>query len=701
MEGLPIKLIIAEKSSVGAAIGKALGVTERKDGYLQGGGYYISWCVGHLVGLAGATAYDEKYAKWRFEDLPILPQTWQLTTSADKAKQFGVLRALMHRADVESLVCATDAGREGELIFRLVYEQAGCTKPFTRLWISSMEDSAIRDGFAALKNGAAYDNLYHAALCRAKADWLVGINLSRAYSVLYDAKMNVGRVQSPTLAMLVEREGQIQGFQKENYYHARISTGDFEASGERITDKAEAQRVRSACQSARAVVVSVRREEKAVKPPRLYDLTTLQREANRLYGYTAQQTLDLLQSLYEKKLATYPRTDSRFLTEDMEPGLRTLVNAVAAALPFMQVVRPTISTRQVIDSTKVSDHHAVIPTPTMPKADLSALPESERNILFMVSTRLICAVAQPYIYEETAATLDCGGHIFTAKGKTVTSRGWKYYEHLFKDKIKGGQDEEVEEAAALPMLSEGQAFEDVSARVTEHTTAPPKPYTEDTLLAAMETAGSADVDPDTDVERKGLGTPATRASIIEKLVSSGFAQRKKKQLLPTPTGTNLITVLPQRVKSPALTAEWENALSRIAKGQLAPDAFMRDIAAMVSELVTQNSMVREEHKDLFRQQRESIGPCPRCGGRVVEGRKNFTCDKRDCGFVMWKDDRFFTSKKKTLTKSVAADLLQNGKTHIKGLYSGKSGKTYDALVVLADTGEKYVNYRLEFEKSVT
>jgi DNA topoisomerase-3 len=567
-----------------------------------------------------------------------------------------------------------------------------------------MEDAAIREGFANLKDGKEYDALYAAALCRAKADWLVGINATRLFSVLYNAKMNVGRVQSPTLAMLVEREEKIRSFKKENYYHARITCGQgsnpstFMAIGEKLADKAEAEKIKAACQNARAVVVSIERETKTVNPPRLYDLTTLQREANRLYGYTAQQTLDLLQSLYEKKLATYPRTDSRFLTEDMEPGLKPLVEAVAAALPFMQSVRPTVNARQVIDNSKVSDHHAVIPTPSMPKADLSSLPESERNILFMLAARLIFAVEQKHCYEETAVTLDCGGHTFTAKGKTVTAKGWKFYEQLFKSGIKEKPDEDAEKDTALPPLAEGQVFENVAAHVTEHTTTPPKPYTEDTLLAAMETAGSEDIDPDADVERHGLGTPATRAAIIEKLVSSGFAGRKKRQLLPTKNGTNLITILPQRVKSPSLTAEWENALSHIAKGQLATDVFMRDISALTSELVQQYNAVSEEHKDLFKEQKESIGICPRCGGRVVEGKKNYYCEGRDCGFIMWKDDRFFTSKKKALTKSMAAELLKSGKVTVKGLHSEKSGKTYDAVVLLADTGDKYVNYRLDFGK---
>lgn len=697
-----MRLVIAEKPSVGQAIAKALGVTERKDGYLQGNGYIISWCVGHLVGLADAAAYDEKYSKWRYEDLPILPDKWKLITGADKKKQFKILADLMKDKRVDSLVCATDAGREGELIFRFVYEQAGCKKPFERLWISSMEDAAIRDGFAKLKNGKEYDNLYASALCRAKADWLVGINATRLFSVVYGGTLNVGRVQSPTLAMLVDRDAHINGFIKEKYYHARIACGGFEAASERIKDKSEAEKIREACQNGRAVVASVTQEQKTVNPPRLYDLTTLQREANRLYGYTAQQTLDLLQSLYEKKLATYPRTDSQFLTEDMRDTAAGIAAYLMATPPFAHGEPFTPDIGRVINNAKVSDHHAIIPTAQLMKTDIATVPETERNIIMMIAARLLCATGEKHTFEAVTAVLECNSYSFTAKGKTITQSGWKGVEQSFKASVKAKtkdkDSEDAEQETALPPLAEGDGFDGVAASVTEHTTTPPKPYTEDTLLAAMETAGNEDLDKEADTEKKGLGTPATRAAIIEKLVTSGFAERKKKQLLPTKKGVDLISVLPDEVKSPKMTAEWENALTLIAKGGLNPDDFMQGIEKLAALLVRNYNAPLPDKADLFREQKEAIGTCPRCGGNVIEGKKNFYCGNRACSFAMWKDDRFFTSKKKTLSKSMAADLLKEGKTLVKGLYSEKSGKTYDAVVTLADTGEKYVNYRLEFGK---
>ena len=696
------KLVIAEKPSVALAIAKALGVKDKKDGYYQGAGYIISWCVGHLVGLADAAAYDEKYAKWRYEDLPILPQQWKLTTGADKAKQFKILSGLMRDSNVSSLICATDAGREGELIFRFVYERAGCRKPFQRLWISSMEDAAIREGFAKLKDGKEYDNLYASALCRSKADWLVGINATRLFSTLYGGTLNVGRVQTPTLAMLVDRDANINGFQKENYYHTRIACGGFQAASDRIKNKVEASNMRDSCDGKRAVVVSVKQEQKSVHPPRLYDLTTLQREANRLYGYTAQQTLDLVQALYEKKLVTYPRTDSCFLTEDM----RSMASGITAYLmktpPFAHGQPFTPDMGRVINNDKVTDHHAIIPTVEFMSADTSSVPESEKNILALIAARLLCATADRHIFETVAAVLDCEGHSFTAKGKTVKQYGWKSIEQSFrvsiKNKVNDKDSDADEQDAALPPLIEGQRFDGVAASVTEHTTAPPKPYTEDTLLAAMETAGNEDLT-DPDAEKRGLGTPATRASIIEKLVTSGFAQRKGKQLLPTPKGIDLIGVLPENIKSAKLTAEWENSLTQIARGNLAPGEFMRGIENLAAMLVRGNTAPLPDKAGLFREQRgeaKAIGTCPRCSSGVAEGKKNFYCTNRPCGFVMWKDDKFFTAKKKTLTKGIAADLLNNGKTLVNGLFSAKSGKTYDAVVLLADTGGKYVNYKLDF-----
>jgi len=688
------KLIIAEKPSVAQSIATVLGAKERKDGFTQGNGYLVSWCVGHLVGLADAATYDEKYSKWRYEDLPVMPDKWQYIISTGKEKQFNILRGLMECPDVESLVCATDAGREGELIFRFVYEMAACTKPFHRLWISSMEESAIKAGFDNLKDGREYDDLFQSALCRAKADWLIGINATRLFSVLYQKTLNVGRVQSPTLAMLTDRDAKISGFQKEKYHVVRISCGETEASSARIPGKEDAQEMQTACDKKQAVCVSVTKEQKAQNPPKLFDLTSLQREANRLYGYTAKQTLDLAQSLYEKKLLTYPRTDSQFLTSDMEDTAAGLVNLLAGKLPFMQGVELIPDVGRVINSEKVSDHHAIIPTVELAKTELAALPETERNIVTLVAVRLLCATHEKHIYEAVTAAFECAGYHFTAKGKTVIADGWKGLDRLFRNSLKlKEKDDDAEDAGTLPPISEGQTFENVAAAVTEHYTSPPKPYTEDTLLSAMENAGAEETDED--AERKGLGTPATRAAIIEKLVSSGFVQRKGKQLIPTKDGMTLVSILPEEITSPTLTAEWENALTQIAKGSLPPQEFMTGIEKLAALLVRNNTAPLPDKAGLFRPEREAIGTCPRCGGAVYEGKKNFYCSNRDCAFVMWKNDRFFENRKKTLTKAIAAALLKEGKATVKGLYSEKYDKTYDATILLADTGGKYVNYRFE------
>lgn len=692
-----MQLIIAEKPSVGASIAAVLGAAEKKDGYIQGAGYIVSWCIGHLVGLAVAHAYDERYSKWRQEDLPILPGDWQYTVAADKKKQFAILRELMNRNDVESLVCATDAGREGELIFRLVYHVAGCKKPFSRLWISSMEESAIREGFRNLKDGREYDALYHSALCRAKADWLIGINATRLFSVLYGKTLNVGRVQTPTLAMLTERSAKISGFTKEKYHHVHIGAGDIDAISEKTPAAENAQAMQAACHEKQAACVSVKQEQKTVSPPKLFDLTSLQRDANRLFGYTAKQTLDLAQALYEKKLLTYPRTDSRYLTSDMEQTAPVIVNLSALAVGFIRgnAAVTVDNIDSIINDAKVSDHHAIIPTMTIRGFALSTLPETERNILTLVCTRLVCAVHEKHIYEAVTASFECAGRTFTAKGKTVAHEGWKAIDRLFRASLKL-KDEDgggAEADRALPPISEGQTFESVAASVTEHFTQPPKPYTEDTLLSAMERAGAEKTSDD--AERKGLGTPATRAAIIEKLILSGFVQRKGKQLIPTTDGDNLIAILPDVLTSPQLTAEWENALTLIAKGAADPDSFMRDIEGMAKGLCVNFYKAEDDKKALFKQEKEVIGTCPRCGKPVYEGKKNFYCSNRDCSFTMWKNDRFFESRKKALTKPIAAALLKDGKAKVKGMHSEKTGKIFDATVLLADTGEKYVNYRFE------
>ena len=694
-----MKLVIAEKPSVAMSLAAVLGAREKKDGYMEGNGYLVSWCVGHLLELAQPEAYGEQYAKWRYGDLPILPEEWKYEVPKDKKTQLELLFRRMKDKRVDSVVCATDAGREGELIFRLVYEYAGCSKLMERLWISSMEDAAIRDGFEHLRPGHEYDRLYDAAVCRAGADWLIGINATRLFSVLYGVTLNVGRVMSPTLALLVQREAEIQAFTSKPFYVPEITCGGFTASGEKLSEKNEAEKIRMTCDGQSAAVLSVERQVKTVQPPRLYDLTTLQRECNRIYGYTAQQTLDYVQSLYEKKLATYPRTDSQYLTEDMQATAASLILWLRDHMPFGKGCAGEPDIDRVTDGSKVTDHHAIIPTVEIARTDLSELPSGERNVLTLIAARLLCATAQANRFETVTAVLDCEGYFFTAKGKTILQAGWKEVERLYRMGLKQDKAEEKEdEDAALPPLQEDQTFEKVSAGVREGKTSPPKHYTEDSLLAAMETAGAGDMPED--AERKGLGTPATRAATLEKLVSAGFVQRKKKQLIPTEKGTNLILVLPDNIKSPMLTAEWESMLKQVERGEVSAEAFMEGIADMSRALVKNHTAPEERFAGLFPDAKgngcEAVGTCPRCGGTVYEGKKGFFCDNRDCSFVLWKDNKFFSSKKKTITKSVAAALLKEGRISISGLYSEKTGRNYDAVVILDDTGGKYVNFKLEF-----
>ena len=694
-----MKLVIAEKPSVAMSLAAVLGANEKKDGSMEGGGYLVSWCVGHLLELAQPEAYGKRYARWGYGDLPILPEEWKYEVSKDKKKQLDLLCRLMKDKRVDSVVCATDAGREGELIFRLVYEHAGCKKPMERLWISSMEDAAIRDGFEHLRPGSDYDKLYDAAVCRAEADWLIGINATRLFSVLYGVTLNVGRVMSPTLALLVQREADIQAFTSKPFYVPEITCGGFTASGEKLSGKNEAEKIRMGCDGQVASVLSVEKQVKTVQPPRLYDLTTLQRECNRIYGYTAQQTLDYVQSLYEKKLATYPRTDSQYLTEDMQATAASLVLWLRDHMPFGKGCAGEPDIDRVTDGSKVTDHHAIIPTVEIARTDLSELPSGERDVLTLIAARLLSATAQAHRFEAVTAVLDCRGNSFTAKGKTVLQAGWKEVERLYRMGLKESKPEDDENMdASLSMLQEGQIFETVSASVREGRTSPPKHYTEDSLLAAMETAGAGDMPED--AERKGLGTPATRAATLEKLVSVGFVQRKKKQLIPTEKGTNLILVLPDNIKSPTLTAEWESMLKQVERGELAAESFMEQIADMSRTLVKEHTAPEERFTGLLpdakNSGREAVGTCPRCGGTVYEGKKGFFCDNRDCSFALWKDNKFFSGKKKSITKSVAAALLKEGRVSMSGLYSEKTGKTYDAVVLLDDTGEKYVNFKLEF-----
>ena len=672
-----MQLVIAEKPSVAKSIADVLGALDRQDGYFEGGGYLVSWCVGHLIELAEPESYGDQWKKWTYESLPVNPEHWQYEIKEDTKEQYDVLYSLLHDSRVDEVVCATDAGREGELIFRLVYEQAGCSKPMKRLWISSMEESAIREGFENLKPGSDYDHLYHSALCRQEADWLVGINGTRLFTVLYGGKvLKVGRVQTPTLAMLVERESKIMNFKKEQYFMAHILCCGVDAATERIENKTEAEKIAGACLNGQALVTSVVKEEKTVAPPKLYDLTTLQRDANRLFGFTAKQTLEYTQSLYEKKLCTYPRTDSQYLSDDMEQTAGNVIKAIFSSILFEENMMFNPDIKRVLNSKKVTDHHAIIPTMEIAKVDLAALPETERKMLSLVANRLLCATGEKHLYETVKAELACGGYTFATSGKSVLKNGWKDFEDAFKRSFKTTEDKEQEDKK-LPELSEGQTFDGVQTKISEHYTTPPKHFTEDSLLSAMERAGNEDMSDD--VERKGLGTPATRADIIEKLVKDGFVKREKKQMIPTEDGMKLITVLPDVVKSPKLTADWENALTLVAKGEMEREDFMGDIETMVSDLIHTYHEVSDEQKKMFAQEQKVLGKCPNCGGEVVKGKYGAFC-KNKCGMNV---SRIMGV---ALSDEQVESLIAGKKTLLKGLTS-KAGKKYDAYIIPSGTEE--------------
>ena len=670
-----MELVIAEKPSVAQSIAAVLGATQRKDGYLEGNEYLVSWCVGHLVELAQPESYEEAWKKWSYESLPIIPQEWQHEVKSDTKAQYQILKKLMHDDRVDAVVCATDAGREGELIFRLTYNMAGCRKPMKRLWISSMEESAIRDGFHNLRPGSDYDNLYHSALCRQEADWLVGINGTRLFTVLYGGKaLKVGRVQTPTLAMLVDRESKIMNFKKEAYYMAHIMGNGLDAVSEHISDKTEADRIAETCENGQALVTSVVKEEKWVAPPKLYDLTTLQRDANRLFGFTAKQTLEYTQSLYEKKLVTYPRTDSQYLSDDMEGTAKNVIEAIFNSLLFEQNIMFNPDIKRILNSKKVTDHHAIIPTMEIIKQDLKVIPESEMKILSLCANRLLCATGEKHIYNSTKAELTCNEIVFKVSGKEVWKNGWKEFDDFFKNSYKTTEDKsDAEEEKKLPELREGMMIAVEQTKVSEHFTQPPKHYTEDSLLSAMERAGAEDMGDE--VERKGLGTPATRADIIEKLVKDGFVKREKKQMIPTEDGMKLITILPDVVKSPKLTADWENELTLVSKGEVAAEQFMSGIETMVSDLVKTYHSVSDEQKAMFgagKSGQEVLGKCPKCGSDVVKGKFGAYCTGK-CGMNVGK------ALGVTLSDTQVKSLLQGKKILVKGL-KGKKG-SYDAYLI--------------------
>ncbi len=712
-----MKLVLAEKPSVAQSLAKVLGADKRCNGYLEGGGYVVSWCVGHLVELSAPEAYDETYAKWRLADLPILPTNWRYQVSVSTRQQFNILKTLMKRDDVESLVCATDAGREGELIFRLVYHQAGCRKPFERLWISSMEDQAIKDGFAHLKPSTQYDALYEAALCRERADWIVGMNATRLFSCLYRQTLNIGRVMTPTLAMVVMRDAEIAAFKPQSFYTVQLDLDGLTAASRRFDAKEDALQLLTKCsESAKAMIKSMDRKEKTERAPLLYDLTSLQRDANRILGFTAQQTLDYTQALYEKKLVTYPRTDSRYLTEDMKPMLPGLIAQVAQKLGIRQGIQPgmengiepgaqsshqeaqkagnqpDISVDALCDSSKVSDHHAIIPTGTMCAANPAELPSGENAILQLISVRLLCAAAPDHRFAEDNIILTCGGEEFSRKVKTEIFGGWKdIWQHFYPAKEKEnavGPDKSISPNTEMPLSN---------VELKEGKTTAPNHFTEDTLLSSMETAGAAEIPEE--AERRGLGTPATRAGIIEKLVQKGFIERKgdrkTRHLVSTDKGNSLITVMPEQIRSASMTANWEQKLLRIEHGDYEPEAFMREITEMISGLVQNYEVVKGAEKLMTDYKR--VGACPHCHADVLEKQKGWFCSNEDCRFALWKDNAFFRSLGKQLSSGMVEKMLTDGRIYLKDCRSQRTGKNYNATLLLSTEENGKANFNLSFE----
>ena len=690
-----MRLVIAEKPSVAMALASVIGARSRRDGFVEGNGYLVSWCVGHLVGLCDAADYDERYRKWNYDDLPIVPEKWKKKILEGTKKQFGILQTLMNRNDVTEVICGTDAGREGELIFRLAYEQAGCRKPVKRLWISSLEEKAIREGFQNLKDGSCYDDLYRSALCRAQADWLVGINASRLFSVVYNKNLKVGRVQTPTLAMIVERNQKVTNFKKEQYFEVHLFCRDLEAVSDRMNSLEEAELFVKQCQGKRCQITRDEEQTKTVQPPKLYDLTTLQRDANRILGYTAQETLDTAQSLYEEKLITYPRTDSQYLSDDMEQTAEELAELLDGDLDFLELEDYEPAVDRTLNSSKVSDHHAIIPTSQIRLAGQKALKTKERNILYLIESRFLMATSRAYIYESHKCEVQCEGILFHMLSHRIRQEGFKAIERKMYLFFGKKLPEEIHQMAEIRLLED---YGPCRAEVQEKWTQPPRQFTEDTLLQAMERAGNEDLAEDT--EKKGIGTPATRAGIIEKLISSGFVSRDKKNLVPTNDGNVLITILPDEIKSPAMTAQWEMQLNQIARGEADAGGFLQGIIRMLKELISRYSGVSEKQKEQFSHgtKKESLGSCPRCGRPVYEGQKNFYCSDRKCQFALWKNDRFFESQGKKMDAGTVKKLLAKGKIHYKDLHSQKTGRTYEATVVMADFGEGYVKFNLEFSQ---
>ncbi len=688
------KLVITEKPSVAQSIAKVLGCNVRKDGYLEGGSYLVSWCVGHLVELAEPENYDEKYQIWKKEDLPIIPKSWEYQVSAPTKKQFQILKDLMKRDDVDAVINACDAGREGELIFRLVYEKAGCKKPIKRLWISSLEDEAIKNGFHSLKDGSEYELLYKAALSRERADWIVGINATRFFSTTYGQTLNVGRVMTPTLALTVLREAEIRAFKVEDIYTIQLGTTSGTMASRKFKDIEEAQRLLQACLlKGELTITKAEKKQKKEMAPALYDLTNLQREANKKLGFTAQQTLDYTQSLYEKKLVSYPRTDSRFLTEDMAESLPNLIEKTqkVCGLSPTGILKP----EQVINGKKVSDHHAIIPTVVASEANLDELPAGERAVLNLIAIRLLEAVSSPCVYLEAALEAEHEGEKFSAKGKQILNSGWR--------QVRNEEEKEDKEKDSYLKLTgtekEGEPLRIEVGNIKGGKTTPPKSYTEDTLLSAMERAGAEET-PD-EAERKGLGTPATRAGIIEKLVRIGFLERKGdkkiKYLVPTHKGEALITVIPEYIQSASMTAEWEQKLLEVEKNTYDSEKFMEEIEEMINHLIETYEIIPDAEV-LMHPVYAPIGKCPHCGGDILEKTKGFFCSNKECKFALWKDNRFFDAIGKKMNRQIATELLRGGRANLKKCKSQRSGKNFDAILHLTTDDKGQAKFALEFEK---
>ena len=698
-----MQLIITEKPSVAKTLAETIGAGSRRNGYFVGNGCLVSWCLGHLVELAMPGEYNPKYARWQKEQLPIIPTEWKYHIAEKTAAQFQTLKELMECEDVEALICATDAGREGELIFRLVYEMAGCQKPFRRLWISSLEEDSIREGFRNLKPSTEYDSLYEAALCRERADWLVGINATRLFSCLHGHTMNVGRVVTPTLQMVVKREQEIAAFVPEAFYTVQLAMDGFTAESGRLKTSWEASELLKNCLAdGTAEVIFAEIKNCREMPPHLFDLTSLQREANKKYGFTAQQTLDYAQSLYEKKLLTYPRTDSCYLADDKAAFLPGLVRGLYEEIlgeddddedeedeeDSTDNEDLQILVRQVLNSSKVTDHEALLPTKKVTGALLNSLPEGEQMLLRLVAMRVIEAVSEPHCYRDMKVKLSCGGSEFTAQGREEISMGWRRFE---PDK---------REWVILPEgLHAGQRLPIENGGVREGRTKPPARYTEGTLLRAMETAGNEEMPEE--AERKGIGTTATRASIIEKLIKGNFIERKASKntmlLIPTEKGVFLISAVPESLKSPSLTAEWEQKLLLIEKKELGTEAFMNEIAEMTERIIRTADPQTVKLHSRADTGYPVIGICPHCGGDVTERPKGYFCTG-GCHFSIWKDNRFIERLGKKVTRSLVTDLLAKGSTYLYGCRSPKGFK-YNATLSMTCREDGKPEFNLTFDKA--